>query len=101
MRDKLVVGPVRPLISMITFACWAVYVPRGSGRVREARATGGKQGAMNRYRLESGRDMVVGPVGPLISIVCFTCSLVGCYRVCTERGEKGQAGNYEQVLTEE
>ena len=38
---------------------------------------------------ESG--MVAGPVGPLISMICFTCSLVGCYTectVCTVHGER-------------
>ena len=45
--------------------------------------------------------MVVRPVGLLISMICFTCSLVGCYTVCREHGEKGQAGDHEQVFTEE
>ena len=45
--------------------------------------------------------MVVGLVGPLISMICFTCSLVGCYTVCPDLGDTGQAGDREQMKTGE
>ena len=48
--------------------------------------------------------MVAGLVGPLISMICFTCSLVGCYIVGIERGETrqaGQAGDREEIMTGE
>ena len=45
--------------------------------------------------------MVVGPVGPLIVMICFTCSLVGCYTVCLEHGDTGQAGGREPLKTGE
>ena len=46
--------------------------------------------------------MVFGPVGPFISMISSTRSLIGCYTVCTERGEKGQArhaGDRVQIKT--
>ena len=31
--------------------------------------------------------MVVGPGGPLISLICFTCLLVGCYTMSSKHSE--------------
>ena len=54
--------------------------------------------------------MVVGPFGPSMGMMCFICSLVGCYTVSTElretwqaelreAGQAGQAGDREQLKT--
>ena len=48
--------------------------------------------------------MVVGPVGPLISMICFIWLLVGCYTVGSVHGDTGQAGqegDREQMKTGE
>ena len=42
----MVVGPVWPLISMISFTCWTVYVPGGwpgvGGHLSEPKSDGGQ-----------------------------------------------------------
>ena len=35
---------------------------------------------------------IVGPVGPLISMICCTCFLVACCTLCPEQENAGQAG---------
>ena len=57
------------------------------GWPRDQSHPGELQGCGGAGNDRTGSDMVVGPLGPLISLICFTCLLVGCYTVSSKHNE--------------